>query len=204
MQPLEASLIGSLVGIIQDCQDRVFGAYREAQRVDDEIEIPPSEDNAALAQLDPAEDGMLRQSLNSYSLHSEFLDMVFEPPRTQVPETMVPIFQKKPPLSNSPGPSVANDTIFLDSGYSNERLECCHCNGHCSCMGAIGNQSPVLDANNLSVLDEFGTGDMQYQSTLALDEFTGREPRLVVEWLKGSLNNHSEIRLKGAWYVSLG
>jgi hypothetical protein len=94
MQPLEASLIGSLVGIIQDCQDRVFGAYREAQRVDDEIEIPPSEDNAALAQLDPAEDGMLRQSLNSYSLHSEFLDMVFEPPRTQVPETMVPISRR--------------------------------------------------------------------------------------------------------------
>jgi hypothetical protein len=40
MQPLEASLIGNLVGIIRDCQDRVFRSYRETQRRRDEGEIP--------------------------------------------------------------------------------------------------------------------------------------------------------------------
>jgi hypothetical protein len=78
MQPLEASLIGSLVGIIQDCHDRVFRAYRESQRVDEEIEVPPTEDLAA--SISPAQPGFTGdeipdQPLDSYPQRSEFLDI---------------------------------------------------------------------------------------------------------------------------------
>src|SRR5271168_53598 len=74
MQPLEASLIGSLVGIIQDCQDRVFRAYRESQRVDEGIEVPPTEDLAASispSQSDFTGDEIPDQSLDSYPQRSE-------------------------------------------------------------------------------------------------------------------------------------
>ncbi|KAH6675858.1 putative resistance to glucose repression protein 1 [Halenospora varia] len=40
-QPLEAALIGSLVGIIQDCQDRVFRAYRETQGMETDDDNQP-------------------------------------------------------------------------------------------------------------------------------------------------------------------
>src|SRR6201999_4572592 len=44
MHPYRDSLIGNLVGIIQDCQDRAFRAYREGLDVETDIHLPPSVD----------------------------------------------------------------------------------------------------------------------------------------------------------------
>jgi hypothetical protein len=58
MQLLEASLIGNLIGIIRDCQDRVFRSYRETQRRRDEVEMPMrinNEVSAAPERIDSAD-----------------------------------------------------------------------------------------------------------------------------------------------------
>ncbi|EHL02835.1 putative Resistance to glucose repression protein 1 [Glarea lozoyensis 74030] len=54
-QPLEAALIGNLVSIIQDCQDRVFRSYRETQGFDHDMtnEAQVKDEVAAAAVLDP-------------------------------------------------------------------------------------------------------------------------------------------------------
>lgn len=152
MQPLEASLIGSLVGIIQDCQDRVFRAYRQTQNLDDDVAMPRSEDRSALVSpkpLDSTEDEVPRHSLGSYPERLEFLDRVFQPPLAQVAETGGPIFESTASLSGVPGQSAPSDMMFSDSGYVSE-------------LGAMPDENQAVEYNPLSGINEIGTGDVDW------------------------------------------
>jgi hypothetical protein len=126
-QPLEAALVGSLVGIIQDCQDRVFRAYRETQGVDPEMAtqaiLPPSNTTSpSMPRVTWAEDW----ATNRLPSQSNFLDAAFEAPlRTEQPA---------PDLLRLGQAEQPRQEVFSDSGYTSE--PCCNCQGPCSCLNS--------------------------------------------------------------------
>jgi hypothetical protein len=135
MQPFEASLISNLVEIIQDCQDRVFRSYREAQGISDEIQMPPSIDCEASGSSTLPDNGEGPSSRpldqNSHQ-QSNFLETIFEPPAPQSSESMLPPLTAKDPGSDFTRAS--SDIILSDSGYSSEQLQLCGCSGPCNCV----------------------------------------------------------------------
>ena len=140
-QPLEAALVGSLVGIIQDCQDRVFRAYRETQGVDPEmvdqaISSPPSNPSSPqMPQVTWAEDW----GANRLPFQSNFLDAAFEAPvRTEQPA---------PDLGELGKAEQPRQEVFSDSGYASEPR--CSCQGPCTCLNSGFNariQDSIADA----------------------------------------------------------
>lgn len=140
-QPLEAALIGSLVGIIQDCQDRVFRAYRETQGMEQEIPLPtPTTTTSTSLPKTPWHDDW---AANRLPFQSNFLDAAFESPmRTEYPVSdLVGLGQQAP-------------VQFSDSGYASEPR--CKCDGPCACPALSPDlrlpattTGPVRDANTL-------------------------------------------------------
>jgi hypothetical protein len=136
MQPLEASLINNLVGIIQDCQDRVFRSYRETQGISSEPQMQQSIDPEAPLSSMPPDGHQNRVGSNSRPLNpssapqSNFIDTIFETP-PQSSESMLPAIAGidfHSHLAMQPG-----DMFLSDSGYSSEQLQFCGCSGPCSC-----------------------------------------------------------------------
>jgi hypothetical protein len=132
MQPIEGSLIGSLVEIIQDCQDRVFRAYRETIG-GDEADIPPIVSMEPLTVLPSPEHeiDLSRESLLDQDYHpTEFLDAIFRPAPHQSPEQYEPDLRELEPPDCIP----LVDNAFSDSGYGASEQHC-NCQGPCTCLG---------------------------------------------------------------------
>jgi hypothetical protein len=131
MQPFEASLVGNLVGIIQDCQDRVFRSYRKHElstSEDMELSLP---DNAGVMPRSRSDD--VREIIrpeNETEMESDFIEEIFQPTPTanQVPERYVPDPQLFD-LFDDP-----NHLMPSDSGYGSEQL--CSCIFMCNCNGS--------------------------------------------------------------------
>jgi hypothetical protein len=126
-QPLEASLIGSLVSIIQDCQDRVFRSYREAQGIEHERSTP-----ARPSTTSPS-DTLNRQDPHDFRDDLDFLDAAFQSPATSMTQAM-PSFQQ---LDSVLRPEALG---FSDSGYASEPF--CYCTSACTC--AKGTEEEVV------------------------------------------------------------
>ncbi|TVY48990.1 Resistance to glucose repression protein [Lachnellula occidentalis] len=159
-QPLEAALIGSLVGIIQDCQDRVFRAYRERQGVDPEMVTqaisPPSNNmSPSVPRMTWAADW----GAYSLPLQSNFLDAAFEAPlRTEQPALDLSRFgQAEQPRQD----------IFSDSGYASEPR--CSCPSSCTCLN-LGLDTRIQDGISGTPTNRFGLSDSDaYPSWHQLD-----------------------------------
>jgi hypothetical protein len=117
-QPLEASLIGSLVSIIQDCQDRVFRSYREAQGIEHEARTPARSSTASPSIAIPSHDP------HDFRDDLDFLDAAFQSPATSMSQA-TPSFQQ---LDSVVRPEVLG---FSDSGYASEPF--CYCTNACTC-----------------------------------------------------------------------
>jgi len=133
MQPLEASLISSLVEIIQDCQDRVFRSYRETQSRSRELQIPPIADDEALVSstlLDNRDESNLRLVDQGFNPQSNFFNAIFETP-SRSSESIAPALAGNDYRGNLVIQS--GDMFLSDSGYSSEQLQLCGCAGHCNC-----------------------------------------------------------------------
>jgi hypothetical protein len=146
MQPYRDSLIGNLVGIIQDCQDRVFRAYREGLDAEGDMRLPPSIDvhNPDPQQNRPDQ----RRNIAKLQEESDFLDAVFNhpPPIQDTGDFLEPIDMSNQTLSFS-----ANNHVFSDSGYASEML--CNCPAPCSCFATTISSSSnwcVSQGNNES------------------------------------------------------
>jgi hypothetical protein len=127
MQPYRDSLIGNLVGIIQDCQDRVFRAYREGLDAEEDVRLPPSIDADDPEPLQNHPDQ--RQNILKLQEESNFLDAVFNhPPPIQDTGGFLELFDMHNQTLSFP----ANNHVFSDSGYASEML--CNCPGPCSCF----------------------------------------------------------------------
>ncbi|KAE9378798.1 hypothetical protein N431DRAFT_553166 [Stipitochalara longipes BDJ] len=136
MQPLEASLVNNLVGIIQDCQDRVFRSYRETQGLCAEPQIQQSIDPEAALSLMPPDghqDGLGSSSrpLNTSSgPQSNFIDTIFRTP----PQSSESILSDLAGIDSRSHLAMQSSDVFLsDSGYASEQLQLCGCSGPCSC-----------------------------------------------------------------------
>ncbi|TVY20619.1 Uncharacterized protein LARI1_G001289 [Lachnellula arida] len=149
-QPLEAALIGSLVGIIQDCQDRVFRAYRERQGVDPDMVTqaisPPNNNN----NMSPMPRVTWTEDWAAYSLplQSNFLDAAFEAPlRTEQPTLDLRLGQAEQPRRD----------IFSDSGYASEPR--CSCQGPCTCLNT-GLDTRIQDGISSAPTNRFGLSNL--------------------------------------------
>jgi hypothetical protein len=135
MQPLEASLIGSLVGIIRDCQDRVFRSYRETQKRRDEVEIPATinrEVSAALENIDSADNDLHSNSQDQHLRPSRFIGDVFQSPPAQNVNSEFQMPARGEVQGGFLGPT--SDTMNSDSGYASEQVQFCDCLGPCNCV----------------------------------------------------------------------
>jgi hypothetical protein len=163
-QPLEASLIGSLVGIIQDCQDRVFRSYHEMRGVDDvQIEMPPS--------IESESAGVNVASVNRYemigiaqlphvNLPSDFLDAVFKAPPARNSEALTPMLRNDEMQNNLSG--LAGDLMISDSGYGSEHLHLCNYPVPCGCASS-SSQHQNMDSGNASMIGDSGVDSSEMQ-----------------------------------------
>jgi hypothetical protein len=136
-QPLEAALISNLVSIIQDCQDRVFRSYREAQGIDHEMHTPyrPS--------ITSPSEAMWTPDASDFRGDLDFLDAAFQAPATSRTQA-TPNFQQLDSILR-PDP-----LVFSDSGYASEPF--CHCIGPCDCTKSA-DEAQVKDEVAVATLD---------------------------------------------------
>jgi hypothetical protein len=174
MQLLEASLTRSLAQIVQYCQDRVFRAYREAHRVNDEAEMPPGEDMASpvFSPHHSHESEVPLQPLGSFPQHSDFLETVFDSPSTQDTNILVPTTQRNESLSSFLAASASSE-MTSDSGYASELPKACDCQDPSNCMCAV--RSQVDDANNRFGGDEIGVAATQMNEYWSQMESNGAD-----------------------------
>jgi hypothetical protein len=136
LQPLEASLIGNLVGIIQDCQDRLFRSYRQSRASAGEVESPLVFESEPIITPDVStviinngSDGQ------DWHLGSESLDAMFKPvppvTDTDIPAWILEDFRVQNTYLSPP-----IDMHTLDSVYGSEQLQLCNCPEQCSCANA--------------------------------------------------------------------
>ncbi|EPE26352.1 hypothetical protein GLAREA_02264 [Glarea lozoyensis ATCC 20868] len=127
-QPLEAALIGNLVSIIQDCQDRVFRSYRETQGFDHDMTSP------VLPSTTSPSESRLTQETPDFRDDLDFLDSAFHAPATSSTQAM-PSFSQFDSLLRPEA------LMFSDSGYSEP---ICYCTVACSC-GKVTDEAQVKD-----------------------------------------------------------
>lgn len=167
MQPLEAALIGNLVGIIQDCQDRLFRGYRQARGEGTQASASP--DVPSLSFASTASDVQTSPSLgiteHEQQQQSQLLQAAFQYPPLSNLDLPQPDFTQQDMSMNMNTnintlhhqPSL--DMILSDSGYASELPHFCECAGPCTC-GAFANtyarDCPVVQGGD-GVL-EFGEG----------------------------------------------
>jgi hypothetical protein len=165
MQPLEASLIGSLVGIIRDCQDRVFRSYRETQRRRDELGMPATitrEVSAALESIKSADNDLHDLHTNPLDQHlrpSPFVGDVFQQPPVQNVDSGFQMPARGEVQGGFLGPS--SDLMNSDSGYTSEQVQFCDCPGPCNCVGTSSIPRDLSqDASNNFNPQGLGCGNM--------------------------------------------
>lgn len=161
-QPLEASLISSLVGIIQDCQDRVFRSYHETRGIDDEMEMPQSIESES-AGVDVA-------GVTSYEMGiaqppdvgrpSEFLDAVFKAPPAQSNEASTPMLRDDEMQHNLSG--LTRDLMISDSGYGSELLHLCNYPVPCG-RASSSSQCQNMDFGDASMIGDSGVDSSEMQ-----------------------------------------
>jgi hypothetical protein len=133
LQPLEASLVGKLVGIVQDCQDRLFRSYRETRAAADEMESPLLFESQPIISSG-ASTVIINHVSDSQDEHgrSESLDAMFKPVPpaidTDLPALILDDFRAQNTYFSPP-----IDMQNSDSGYGSEQLQLCNCPGECSC-----------------------------------------------------------------------
>jgi hypothetical protein len=164
MQPLEASLIGSLVGIIRDCQDRVFRSYHETQRRRDEVETPATinrEVSAALESIDSADNNLHSNSQDQHLRPSRFVGDVFQPPPAQNVNSGFQMPARAEVQDGFLGPY--SDTITSDSGYASAQVQFCDCPGPCNCVRT----SMIKHVRNQDSSNDFAPQEMGGENMLA-------------------------------------
>jgi hypothetical protein len=125
---LEAALIGNLVSIIQDCQDRVFRSYRETQGFDPDMTSP------VLPSTTSPSESRLTQDTPDFRDDLDFLGSAFQAPATSSTQA-TPSFQQFDSLLRPEA------LLFSDSGYSEP---ICYCTVACSC-GKVTDEAQVKD-----------------------------------------------------------
>jgi len=125
IQPFEESLAGRVVGIVRNCQDRAFRAYREGSDAEEDMRLPPSvvPDGPTFQEQEEAN---MQEEESSKHLNSQFIDAVFTHPPSIQDEDHFLDFQARNELLPCPA-----HNSFSDSGYASEMW--CNCPGPCSC-----------------------------------------------------------------------
>ncbi|KUJ19004.1 uncharacterized protein LY89DRAFT_509659 [Mollisia scopiformis] len=162
MQPLEAALIGNLVGIIQDCQDRLFRGYRQMRGDGAEASASPVLTNV------PSFTGSFGETGASLTdQQSQLLQAAFQPPPPAPSDlgNQIPGIHLDRTTSLHHQPSL--DMILSDSGYASELPHFCDCPGpECTCSGGTLNSYTRDGLSNLNSNDIFGfeegTTNMQW------------------------------------------
>lgn len=131
MGPLESSLIGNLVGIVQDCQDMVFRSYRQAQGLSDELSPPPSTTPLPALPHGPQNELTVESTRNGQQ--SGLISTMFCAPPSQTTDSMssTPLLDEV--QSRTTTPSTNGVQSDADSGYASEQVQLCGCCGPCSC-----------------------------------------------------------------------
>ena len=162
MQPFEASLVGNLVGIIQDCQDRVFRSYREREVSSDELGMDVV--STPRQRLDPVLDGERvvgdgdGDGEGEGETGEDFIAEIFQPAPTGAVVERGQRYTPDPRLFE-----LCEDPMHLvpsDSGYGSEQI--CGCIYLCNCASSasadpsgVGNEVPGEVGD--------GEGDMAWQ-----------------------------------------
>lgn len=141
MQPLEAALIGNLVGIIQDCQDRLFRGYRQMRGEGTEASASPMMDLAS-ASFSSASNQHPIPSGNDLQ-QSQLLAAAFQPPPPAASDFDTSIPLRRQPSIRDLRHQQSLDMILSDSGYASELPHFCDCPGpECTCSGGSFNARP--------------------------------------------------------------
>lgn len=152
MQPLEAALIGNLVGIIQDCQDRLFRGYRQMRGEETEASVSPAMTNL------PSFTGTFGdQRIQSSNQQSQLLEAAFQP-LPLAPSNLgnqVPNVNQERMRDLHYQPSL--DMVLSDSGYASELPHFCDCPGpECVCSGETFNSQTRDGLADVITNDIFG------------------------------------------------
>jgi hypothetical protein len=120
-QPKEAHLIGNLVSIIHDCQEKVYQSYVEMTDRDDNND---SIKGLGIMSTNPFQTSNVSIDSSSEHHHSELLDAAFQPPPSQYISSYRSSLQSSTVSSASECPSIAPTTpgemVFSDSGHASE------------------------------------------------------------------------------------
>jgi len=151
-QANEAHLIGNLVSIIHDCQDKVFDSYVETTDRDDNMK------GLGIMSIDPFQTAQIS---NDEHHHSELLDAAFQQPPSQYTGSYRSSLRSSTlsTVSESPSipPATPGDKIFSDSGYA----------------------SDITSTITSPTVSRRGTDSTKYA---LLKEMRGKDPRTMKEW----------------------
>jgi hypothetical protein len=151
MQPVEASLLGSLdlVGLLRECQEQLSRAYPSAAARDPTLDTSPI--GPAGAPAGPtipqfSEDGHLATLEQDQQHPYDFFSAVLQPPPPQEGG------HAELDLSWLNDGLQASASTFSDSGYASGRL--CSCSGPCRCPVAVsGSEGHHPDTSSTSLFD---------------------------------------------------
>lgn len=154
MQPLEAALIGNLVGIIQDCQDRLFRGYRQMRGEGTDASVSPAVPSLSFS---PSFDESQISNVPNFQGQSQLLESAFQPPPPSNLEIQPQAFDQNQTRMNNLHHEPSLDMILSDSGYASEMPHFCDCQDPCSCRAfnsQARNGGADLDGNNLFSFEE--------------------------------------------------
>lgn len=154
MQPLEAALISNLLGIIQDCQDRLFRGYRQMRG--EGTDASTSLMDLASTSFSSASNQNPMPSMNDLHQQSQLLAAAFQPPPSASDlDTNMLMGHQQGMTELRTQPSL--DMVLSDSGYASELPHLCDCPGpECTCSSGAFDTQPH-DENT-------------FDSTFAVDE----------------------------------
>ena len=134
MQPLEATLIASLVDIVRDCQETISKAYREGSETVGSTKPSTSilTDNPTELSQQYASNSASTEPADQYIRSTGFLESISEAPPPQIwdnLEVRLSEVESRQAVESSPGEP------FHDSGYA-ESFKNSNCKDACSCKSA--------------------------------------------------------------------
>lgn len=154
MQPLEAALIGNLVDIIQDCQDRLFRGYRQMRGEGTDASVSPAVPSLSFS---PSFSENSIPNVHHQHGQSQLLESAFQPPPPSNLDLQSQVLNQNQTRTNNLHHEPSLDMILSDSGYASEMPHFCDCQGLCSC-GTFNAQTrdggANLDANNMFAFEE--------------------------------------------------
>jgi hypothetical protein len=151
MQPVEASLLGSLdlVGLLRECQEQLSRAHPSAAARDPNLDTSPNGTSGAavgrtISQI--SEEGHFTTLEQGQQHPDEFFSVVPQPPPLQEGG------QAELDLSWLNDDWQASASTFSDSGYASGLL--CNCSGPCRCPVAVsGTEGHHPDTSNAFLID---------------------------------------------------